>query len=252
MSSTARHLVVISYYDRRSYEPLRSLLTSMQRFDAGLPYAILVVVNRDAAGPLHLPVSAPATIVERQNTGMNIGAWDHGWRTSPMYDGYLFLQDECYAVRPGWLSTMAAAADKEGVGLVGESFNEKWFRPWDELRQIWTAYAMREHLIHGKPANRVDVYLDFLRRVGVPAGKHGGHLRSLVWYLKRAVLEKIDGFPIGRNYGECIAAEIAVSKRAEALGLHPVQATPEPFYYLRHLEWVQEPISGRFVHRKLN
>ncbi len=36
----------------------------------------------------------------RENTGFNIGAWDYGWRHLPPYDYYLFLQDDCFIVRP--------------------------------------------------------------------------------------------------------------------------------------------------------
>lgn len=252
MKDDARRLVVVSYYDRRDPAPLRELLESMERFDAGLPYAVCVVVNRDTGGRLKLPAGGLVhSVVERENKGMNIGAWDHGWRLFPNYDEYLFLQDECYVVRHGWLSGYSSKANQNGVGLVGESFNKRWLRPWDELRQLWALHPMpedligKEHLINGVQANRVDVYLDFLRRTGIPPGTNGGHLRALIWYAKRSVLERMNGFPIGRNHAECIAAEIGVSKQVEALGLRVTQVLQEPFYYLRHREWRAPPLSGR-------
>lgn len=249
MTEAPRHLIVISYYDRRPVEPLRDLFASMQRLDPGLPCHLCVVVNRDTRGPLQLSLSCPdLRILERPNRGMNIGAWDYGWRSSPAYEGYLFLQDECYPVQPGWLSAFESRASDPGVGLVGEYFNDKWRLPWEQLRVLWAGHHMKEHSIRGKAANRVDVYLDFLARHRLPTGTNAGHMRSLVWYAKRAVLEQIGGFPIGKDYGECIAAEIAVSKQVEALGLEVVQVAKEPFSYVRHAEWVVNPATRRFVH----
>jgi hypothetical protein len=221
----------------------------MEQFDPGLPCAVCLVVNRDTHGRLDLKLSWPGlTIVQRKNSGMNIGAWEHGWRAFPSYDAYLFLQDECYAVRPGWLAAFEAKASEPGVGLVGEYFNEKWRLPWHELKTRWADREMSGHLIRREPANRVDVYLNFLMRNRLPTGANAGHMRSLVWYVKRSVLEQIGGFPMGRNYGECIAAEIGVSKQVEALGLEAVQVADEPFSYLRHSDWVQDPVSGRYIH----
>jgi hypothetical protein len=249
MAAKPTELVVISYYDRRKTESLHHLLACMDRLPAGLPYDVCVVVNRDTHGRLNLGLSRPhLTIVERKNRGMNIGAWDHGWRTFPSYDGYLFLQDECYPIRSGWLSAFQSKANEPGVGLVGEYFNEKWRVPWDQLRLLWAGSEMTGHVIRHEVANRVDVYLTFLTRKGLPTGANAGHMRSLVWYAKRNVLEEIGGFPIGRNYGECIAAEIGVSKQVEALGLEAVQVGTQPFSFLRHSDWVQDPSTGTYVH----
>jgi hypothetical protein len=245
-----RHLVVVSYYDRRKTDPLRHLFASMERFDPGLPCAVCLVVNRDMRGRLDLQLSWPGlAILERKNSGMNIGAWDHGWRSFPSFDGYLFLlQDECYPVRPGWLSAFEAKAGEPGVGLVGEYFNDRWRLPWDELKRLWAGREIKGHVLGHRPANRVDVYLNFLMRNRLPTGANAGHMRSLVWYAKGRVLEQIGGFPIGRNYGECIAAEIGVSKQIEALGLEAVQVADEPFSYVRHSDWVQDPSTRTFAH----
>jgi hypothetical protein len=252
LTPTHRHLVLVSYYEPRTSEHLRQLLESLRSFDAGLPYDVCVVVNREGAGPLRLPVEAPVRILERENKGMNIGAWDHGWRACPGYDGYLFLQDECYAIRPGWLAAFSSKADEERVGLVGETWNEKWRQEWDHLRKLWMPHRLPGHVIAGRPANRVDVYLDFMQRNGIPPGKDGRHLRSLVWYARRHVLEQMDGFPIGQNYGECIAAEIGVSKRVQALELKAVQVSSEPFRYFRHREWLLDPRSQKFIQHRVS
>jgi hypothetical protein len=109
------------------------------------------------------------------------------------------------------------------MGLVGESFNSKWNKPWSELQKKKADSAMPDHFVDGKPAHRVSAYLDFMARHNINPGRNGGHLRALIWALRGDTLRAIDGFPIGNNYGECIAAEIAVSKKVEALGLEVVQ-----------------------------
>jgi hypothetical protein len=240
-------LVVISLYEPRPREPLAQLLASLRRFDAGLPYDLAIVVNRTGSEPLLLPDVAGARVLERPNQGMNIGAWDHAWRALPGYEGYLFLQDECFAQADGWLADFVQAAADPQVGLVGESWNAGWDRPWDEMRRAVAGQAMKEHLIDGAPANRVDVYTGFLRAHAVDPGQRGGHLRSLVWYARRQTLEAMGGFLQGANYGECIAAEIGASKRVEQLGRKAVQLGAKPFCRFRHVEW-QEVAPGRWKH----
>jgi hypothetical protein len=97
--------------------------------------------------------------------------------------------------------------------------------------------------------NRVDFYLEFLKANGLDPGVGGKHLRSVVWFLSAEVLKAIDGFLIGRNYGECIAAEIATSKKVQALGLNFVQANEnEEFFYIRHLEYNQDSPGSPYAH----
>jgi hypothetical protein len=189
------------------------------------------------------------TIHYRHNIGMNIGAWDHGWRIHPGYENYLFLQDECYIIRDNWLSEYRSILENPEVGMVGESLNTLWDRPWAELRELFTKVSLPEHMVDGHTLNRVDFYLKFFREQGVPPGLTGKHLRSVVWFLPGTVLKKIDGFLIGRNYGECIGAEIATSKKVEALGLGVVQADKQKeFFYIRHLEYNQDYPGAPYAH----
>ena len=238
--------VIVSFYDQRSAGPLRRLIRSMSEFDAGLDHRLVLVVNQGSGRAHRVPVVADAIRIDRPNEGMNIGAWDAGWRANRDAEGCLFLQDDCVVVRDGWLRAFVDAAER-GPSLVGESLNENWDRPWDELRTDRGGVRLREHLLDGRPANRVDVYLDFMRRNGIDPGPTGAHLRGLVWYLPRSALEALQGFPIGRNYGECIAAEIAVSRRVAELGLQFAQVAPEPFTYVQHGGWdprhPQRPIT---------
>lgn len=241
-------LVVVSLYEPRAREPLAALLESLRRLDAGCAYDLAIVVNRTGSGDLGLPAQAAgARIIERRNEGMNIGAWDHAWRVCSDYDGYLFLQDECLAHAAGWLSAFRDAARGGTVTLIGESWNAGWDRPWSEMREAVSGQAMKEHWIAGQPANRADVYASFMRARGVDPGERAGHLRSLVWYARRPTLERMGGFLHGANYGECIAAEIAATKRLEQLGGRAIQLDARPFSRFRHLEWV-EVQPGRWKH----
>lgn len=245
-------LLVVSYYDRRPVEPLWRLFRSLQFFDPGCAVDACIVVNRTGNHEIALPdASGLIGTLERENLGMNIGAWDAGWRRFDGYRTYIFFQDECYPVRDGWGDALASAAEQPGTGLVGESLNASWDQDWTKLRELQAAVQLPEHLVDGKPGNRVDAYLDFFQRKGIPRGTSGTHLRALVWAARRAVLEQIGGFPIGGNYGECIGAEIGTSKRVEALGLAVRQVATEPFRYVRHQEWNQDRPGGPFVHSAL-
>lgn len=245
--SGARDLVVVSWYDQRPIEPLHALLASIDAHDPGRPFEMALVINRDGAGTLALPERPGLRVLERANRGMNIGAWDHAWRQWPDHDAYLFLQDECLVVADGWLRMFA---DRVGTGtnLVGESLNLAWDRPWPELRATIGETTLRDHRIGGRPANRVDVYLDFMRRNGIDPGAGGLHLRSLVWYARRETLECIGGFPEGGDFGECIGAEIGVSRAVVAAGGRILQLQDEPFAAIRHAEWRQWEPGGAYHH----
>ncbi len=240
-----RFLVVISLYEPRDIVPLDTLARGLRAAPAGVQADIVVVINRTSTGALPLPPSLEGmTIVDRPNEGMNIGAWDHGWRMFPDYSGYLFLQDECELKSGPWLKPFVDASDKPSVGLVGESWNSGWDRPWETMRSAVDKQQMREHTIAGKPANRVDVYLQFMARHGVAPGHKAGHLRSLTWFASRATLLAMDGFLHGANFGECIAAEIAATKRSEQAGLLAVQVGSQPFLHFGHKEWHQDALGN--------
>jgi hypothetical protein len=242
-------LVVISYYDRRPIHNLLELIGSLHQYPAGDEFDVCVIVNRTKNEEISIPHLSSAAIHYRHNIGMNIGAWDYGWRQWPNYKCYLFLQDECYVIRERWLAGYRAVLEKPNVGMVGESLNQLWGRPWTELRKLFAGTVLPEHSLEDECANRVDFYLEFMKANGVTPGLGGKHLRSVVWLLTAEVLKKIGGFLIGRNYGECIAAEIATSKKVEALGLDCVQANAkEEFFYIRHLEYNQDSPGSPYAH----
>lgn len=244
-------LVIVSFYDRRSLDPLRELLKTFREHPAGCDHEVLLVVN--STSDMRLPTDialAVDHIVYRPNLGMNIGAWHAGWREFPGRPFYLFLQDECVVIKANWLSDFKARLEG-GAGLVGESINEAWNKPWSELRETMGRNVLPEHLLAGEPANRVDVYLDFMSRHGIDPGRRGLHVRALVWAAQDRLLTRLGGFPQGANYGECIAAEIGVSRQVESLGDSIDQLRPQPFHAIRHREWNQDIPGGRWSHKPM-
>jgi hypothetical protein len=244
-----RCLVVISYYDRRPVHDLLGLLKSLEAYQAGDEYEVCIVVNRTKNEDLILPSRyRHIPVGYRHNVGMNIGAWDYGWRHNDQYRDYLFLQHECYVICAGWLAAYRKALSND-VGMVGESLNRQWDNVWSELRESLAGSWLPEHSLDGCASNRVDYYLEMFRRQGISPGKNGRHLRSLIWFMPRDVLVNIDGFIIGRNYGECIAAEIGTSKKVEALGMTVQQANEDEFSYIRHSEYNQDKPGMPFTQR---
>lgn len=232
-------LVIVSHYAGRAVEPLVRLLDSMTAHEAGCAYAVRVVVNRDDGETLALPARHRGTeLLYRENLGYNIGAWEAGWRAEPPHAGYLFVQSECVVIRSDWAVAFACTAEQPDVGLVGECLSPDWDVPWPALTEKFRGHDLREHTIGGRKAERVECYLDFFRRRGIPPGERGDHLQSLVLFAMRTVLERIDGFPECRGYGEAIAAEIGMSKKIQAAGLKLAQVTLTPFTYIEHPQWV--------------
>src|SRR5215203_3434015 len=89
-----RVLVVISFYDAREENSLDILLGQLQETPAGMPFDTLVVVNSVRSIKCETEDKYKTVrFLYRPNSGFNLGAWDHGWRSAPGYDVYAFLQD---------------------------------------------------------------------------------------------------------------------------------------------------------------
>jgi GT2 family glycosyltransferase/tetratricopeptide (TPR) repeat protein/2-polyprenyl-3-methyl-5-hydroxy-6-metoxy-1,4-benzoquinol methylase len=239
-------LVVVAHYDARPMGPLVALLDAMNATPAGWPFRVRVVANQDSAKPLELPERHRAIdVCYRENTGFNLGAWDAGWRKDPPHSAYLFLQDECRVVRADWVPAFVRKAAEAGVGLVGECLSPLWDATWEELEQEFRGQQLPDHLVDGQPADRLSCYRDYFRRQGIPPGPRGDHLQSLILFARREVLQAIDGFPLGRNHGEAIAAEIGISKKVQALGLRICEVGAEPFAYIEHPQWLHRRAQRR-------
>ena len=139
------------------------------------------------------------------------------------------------------------AKERLDVGLFAESVNTAWNKDWQGIREREKNTVMPEHEKDGRQINRVDLYLDFFESQGIDPGVSGRHARALVWFISGDMLQKIDGFPMGRNYGECIAAEIGVSKKIESLGYQVEQFSKYAFSFIRHFEWNQDFAGGEYT-----
>jgi hypothetical protein len=233
-------LIVISYYFSRPDKNLFDLLLSLKKVFAG---RIVVIVNSDNNVSWSSPIDG-VVFKYNKNVGMNIGAWNRGYLDNPDANFYLFLQDECFVKRADFFYSILAKFESEpDIGLLGESINCKWDIDWATLSESALNSLEADHLIDDRVVRRVDMYLHMMRFWGVNPGSSGRHLRSLVWALPGRVMRELGGFPIGQNKGECIASEIAVSRKIVNLGYRVEQFDLNPFTFFGHREWRADGLS---------
>jgi hypothetical protein len=230
-------LVIISHYNAWPADQLIALLDQLHRVPSGHPFRCLVVVNRAVDESLRLPPRhSGVEVLYRENTGYNIGAWEHGRRAAAPADYYLFLQEECRVARPDWLGSYVRLASRPGVGLVGESFVWRGLS-WDRI-----GYYLGDYYYEERPGDEPILTLfegvtRFLEARGIPAADKGEHLQSLVLFARREVLEAIGGFAIGRFKGEAICSEVAISRAVVAKGYEVRLVGALPFRYFLHPQW---------------
>ncbi len=198
----------------------------------------------------------------RPNIGMNLGAWDAGWRLCAEHRSdkeadehhFLFLQDEVEIQRESWLFGFVNRLDELRNGqstfngeikpiLLGETWNHRWDQPWEVLRG---SAINRPEYLGGETMGlgRVDFYLGCFKDWSVKAQQTGGHLRALVMFSDLATLKRINGFHIGESKQSCIASEIALSQAVLERGGEVAQVKAlEPFHYLWHREWRKDGSS---------
>lgn len=230
--------VIISFWAGRSPRNLHRLLDQIYRSEAGCPFSVTIVCNGGDTNPLRLPkrfAGKDIAVLNRINTGYNIGAWEHGWRSDQTSEFFLFLQDECRITKTNWLNAfMEKFQQSPEIGILGESIS--WNVSWDDLRNNPDSAAILNR--EGKPTfNSVDFLRDFLVRENIPPGETAEHLQSLILFSSRMVLEAISGFPTRDNYAEAVGTEIAISKKVLAHGYKIALVGAQPFYYIGHLQW---------------
>ena len=243
-------LVVVSHYNAWPTDQLVALLDQIKAIPAGCPFDCRVVVNQAKPGPLELPPRhADVEVLYRENIGYNIGAWDHGWRVGPPRESYLFLQEECRILRPGWLSPFVQAAGQPGVGFVGESLKYRGYG-WDRVAWVTRGKPYPDDDREGLPLEFTEGIKRFLESRGLAVNGRADHLQSLVLCARREVLEAVDGFPIGRTKGDAIGCEVAISLRSVAQGYRIKQVGRTPFTYILHPQWqfLQSGMTGLAFH----
>ena len=225
-------LVTISHYDKRNKINLINLINTVKNQN----YDVLIVINDDNYSFEKNEVFQNIKTLIRPNTGMNIGSWNSSYLNNKNFDFYIFIQDECKILDTDFTEKYIYELSKVDVGMTGESINYKWANKWEDIASSGLNYIVGYNALK-KPIFRVQYYLSLMKKWGIKPGLTGLHLRSLVWGFKKEVLERISPFPIGKTKEECIASEIAISKKVEQLGLKVTQINKKPFKYISHFEW---------------
>lgn len=239
--NAARTCVVVCYWTGRSPKPLWRLLRSMAKHAPGARYDVLVVCNGGDLQPLALPSAFAGTgirVLNRENTGWNLGAWEAGWRASPGYTYYLFLQAECFVRRAGWVHRFEHRIENDaGIGMLGERL--MWQQmTWGYVREATALDLGERGPLPAGVLESIAGYQALLRRHRIDPGPLGTHLVSIILFLRRDLLEQVDGFlPTGETYLEAVACEIGLSKKVEARGLRLSQVADAPFTFIGHTQW---------------
>jgi hypothetical protein len=213
----------------------------MDRYEAGSPFGLAVVCNGGDERPLALPGRfdhlAPR-VLNRENVGYNLAAWDLGWRQSPGYEFYLFLQDDCFLKRAGWVSAFEFRMDRDrGVGLLGELSAYEGMT-WDYVRLVAYEVFQGPRSSWPEPAHPIDAYRETFERHGIPWDDLAAHLASLVLFTRGSILAEVGGMPfLGPSKREAITAELAVSRLIAARGYRLAKVGLGPFEYIGHREW---------------
>lgn len=239
-----RNAVVVSTWSGNPSRYLFDLCESLNRHPAGTDYALVLSANGlDYSPP---PELAPlfTEIFIRENTGYNLGAWDHAWRRLPGYDYVLFLQDDCVVLRDNWLQHFIRCFESTpNCGLVGETLQKGWGRPWAVLTN-----SQRMDRKDREPVKRA-AWASFIRQMlaqwSVPEGPTGLHITSVVHFTSRSILEEVDGYNLGRTKEEVIAAEIGFSRKIEALGYTLVQIGRRRHTVIGHRQWPRNTFFAR-------
>lgn len=227
-------LLVISHYNSRPKNLLKKLIESTDT----LKIDRLIVINDDHVKKNNLiKESANLFFLTRPNIGMNIGGWNDAFFTLPNYEYYVFIQDECLILDYTFVHSYKDLLNEKGIGMIGESINSKWSQSWETLLNSPLNSIDNDHFENGLPIPRVTFYLSMFKKWNINPSNNASHLRSLIWGLKNNVLHEINGFPLGLNKGQCIAAEIGVSKKIEAIDLQIKQVKKDPFSFIYHTEW---------------
>ncbi|MBR8830304.1 MAG: hypothetical protein N5P05_003399 [Chroococcopsis gigantea SAG 12.99] len=235
-----KNAIVISYWSSSPPSNLINLLGQIRSIKAGAAFDILLVCNGDSSNIKSVLIQegfSSTPLLERPNTGYNIGAWDAGWRELTDHDNFLFLQDDCLILRKNWLKGyLDKFCSNSSIGLLGESLN--WSVTWESLEKSNYNNFHRDHTLDGVKMRRIDLYRAFLKKNAIPEGSRADHLQSLILFTERPILNKIGGFCAGNSYGEAIASEIAISKKVQAAGYITEPVKPQNcFYYISHPQW---------------
>jgi hypothetical protein len=239
-----RVAVVVSTWTGHPACSLLALCESIVRHPAGADFELVLSSNGvKYSVPPELATRFSHVFV-RENTGYNIGAWEYAWRHLPTYDHFLFLQDDCLVLKTGWLSDFIRRFESmPACGLVGENLLRSWNRPWSELSDPSSPAPL-----DGDPARRAArarFFREMLARWGIPEGPSARCITTVVQFTSRTILEKVNGYNLGRTYEEAAAAEFGFSRKVEAQGYRLVQLGRRRHSRIAHPQWPSDAFLAR-------
>jgi hypothetical protein len=239
-----RVAVVVSTWVGHPPPYLLALCESFARHPPGATFDIFLCANGPDYSPPAELLHLFADVFVRQNTGHNLGAWDHAWRQLSGYDRFLFLQDDCLVKRPNWLRDFTRCFDSTpACGLVGEHLIRDWDRPWSELTDQNGRDGRDDRA--SEQAALARFYRKTLARWGIPEGPTARHLTAVVHFTSRSILEEVGGYNLGRTYQEAIAAEIGFSRKIESRGYSLVQIGRRRHSRIGHPQWNRQGFFAR-------
>lgn len=232
-----RTCVVVCYWTGRPIRRLHKLLEQMKIFDAGSPFDLVIVCNGGDERPVTLPrrfdVLKPK-ILNRENTYFNLGAWDHGWRNSPGYEFYFFLQDDCFLRDVDWVYAFERRMDFDrGLGLLGELEFDAEF-PWEvkwALAANHPPHDVEVRSIYDRAVSRFD-------ELGLTLGPTARYIPTIIQFVRQEVLERVGGYrSFGPTFLDAIALETVFSHEIIARGYRIAKIYQAPFLLIGHEEW---------------
>ncbi len=253
---SARTCVIVSYWVERSLARLHRLLRQMTRVNGGADFDLVVVCNGGDRKPLTLSDrfdGLKPRVLNRENVGYNLGAWNAGWKSASSDESYLFLQDDCFLKRAGWISHFEfRMAHDLGVGLLGESI--MWDRAsWPYIRAATDRDFEEDHLqVEG--THPIELYKAAVIERGIPLGNVGSHLQSLILFTTKEILEEIGGFPsppANATKDQAIGCEVALSRLVESKGYRISKVKDDPFYFIGHPQWTRFGLAKMRAGRRL-
>jgi len=215
--------VVISYYNAWPIKDLVALLDQMDSVPSGCTFDQVVVVNKGVDELIDLPDRHQhVSVLYRENSGYNIGAWSYGWKCNREYKHYLFLQDECVILKENWLKAFANKVAKKD-GLIGESI----------------VYELPSCVSDDLGFSQNIRMLE--KRYSINKSLSDQHLQTLILFATSRTMELLNGFPcIGKAKSDGVAVEVSISRAVRSKGYMVEQVAFYPFEYIGHPQWIEE------------
>lgn len=215
-------LVIVNYYDARPIDTLYELVDQLKKCKYRQYFDILIVVNSvDLESDQEKCLNTGVEFCIRENTGLNLGAWQHGWQEREGYRYYIFLQDDCKILKDKWYSRYITLLADRKNGYIGESYQRH--RTWERIRKQWE-----------------DVYSDYVKlseKLGIPLSYSPSHIQTVAMGCRHQVLKETGGFVIGASKSAAVAGEILTSVRAVHLGYRNRQTALSSFSFISHPQW---------------